>query len=98
MDPVTHKYLGFVFSMLSAMKDNYEVREIALMPDDANLAIRQGLLSEDERATYAEFCRKVFRVLLDGKPLASQPLLSQLIQWGKTTMIREGDGDGDQPM
>jgi len=64
----------------------------------------QSLLSEEERATYAEFCRKVFRTLLNSKALASQPRLSQLIQWGKTTMIREGDGDGggdgdsDQPM
>lgn len=39
MDPVTHKYLGFVFSMLSAMRDSYEVREIALKPDETDLAI-----------------------------------------------------------
>lgn len=81
MDPVNHKYLGFVVSTLSAMRDNYE-----------------SLLSEEERAVYGEFCRKVFRALLSSKPLASQPRLSQLIQWGKITMIREGDGDGDQPM
>lgn len=96
-DLVDHKYLGFVVSMVSAMRDNYEVREIVLIPK-ANLTINQSLLSEEERATYAEFCRKVFRALLSSKPLASQPRLSQLIQWGKITMIREGDGDGDQPM
>lgn len=48
--------------------------------------------------TYAEFCRKVFRALLGRKSLASQPRLSELIQWGKTTMARPGDEDGDQPM
>ncbi|KAG1876642.1 Mus7/MMS22 family-domain-containing protein [Suillus subalutaceus] len=33
MDPVNYKYLGFLVSMLSAMRDNYEVRTIALMSD-----------------------------------------------------------------
>ncbi|KAG2028500.1 hypothetical protein BDR03DRAFT_1077726, partial [Suillus americanus] len=81
IDPVNHKYLGFLVSMLSAMRDNYE-----------------SLLSGEERVTYAEFCRKVFQALLSRKPLASQPRLSELIQWGKTTMARAGDDDGDQPM
>ncbi|KAG0694427.1 Mus7/MMS22 family-domain-containing protein [Suillus ampliporus] len=81
IDPVNHKYLGFLVSMLSAMRDNYE-----------------SLSSGEERARYAEFCRKVFRALLSSKPLASQPRLSELIQWGKITMAREGDNDGDQPM
>ncbi|KAG2110321.1 Mus7/MMS22 family-domain-containing protein [Suillus discolor] len=80
-DPVNHKYLGFLVSMLSAMRNNYE-----------------SLLSGEERVTYAEFCRKVFRALLSKKPLASQPRLSELIQWGKTTLARAGDDDGDQPI
>ncbi|KAG2141299.1 Mus7/MMS22 family-domain-containing protein, partial [Suillus clintonianus] len=33
VDPVKHKYLGFLVSMLSAMRDNYEVRAIVLIPD-----------------------------------------------------------------
>lgn len=37
MDPVNQKYLGFVVSMLSAMRDNYEVREIALISDEADI-------------------------------------------------------------
>ncbi|KAG1831314.1 Mus7/MMS22 family-domain-containing protein [Suillus variegatus] len=32
-DPVNHKYLGFLVSMLSAMRNNYEVRATALMSD-----------------------------------------------------------------
>ncbi|KAG1811430.1 Mus7/MMS22 family-domain-containing protein [Suillus subaureus] len=81
IDPVNYKYLGFLVSMLSAMRDNYE-----------------SLLSGEERVTYAEFCRKVFRSLLSRKALAIQPRLSELIQWGKTTIARAGDDDGDQPM
>jgi len=60
--------------------------------------IYQSIISEAEQATYAEFCRKTFRALLNNRPLASQPRLSPIIQWGKATMIREGDDDGDQPM
>jgi hypothetical protein len=81
VDPVNYKYIGFLVSMLLAMRDNYE-----------------SLLSGEERATYAEFCQKVFRSLLSRKALASQPRLSELIQWGKTTMARAGDDDGDQSM
>ncbi|KAG1746777.1 Mus7/MMS22 family-domain-containing protein, partial [Suillus paluster] len=33
IDPVNHKYLGFLVSMLSAMRDNYEVRAITLISD-----------------------------------------------------------------
>ncbi|KAG1760863.1 Mus7/MMS22 family-domain-containing protein [Suillus occidentalis] len=33
VDPVNYKYLGFLVSMLSAMRDNYEVRAKALMSD-----------------------------------------------------------------
>ncbi|KAG2068935.1 hypothetical protein BDR04DRAFT_1157335 [Suillus decipiens] len=80
-DPVNHKYLGFLVSMLSAMRDNYE-----------------SLLSGEERVTYTEFCRKIFRSLLSKKALSSQPRLSEFIQWGKTTMARAGDDDNDQPM
>ena len=38
MDLVNQKYLGFVVSMLSAMKDNHEVREIALRSNEANIS------------------------------------------------------------
>lgn len=33
VDPVNYKYLGFLVTMLSAMRDNYEVRAKAMMSD-----------------------------------------------------------------